>query len=129
MSFLPGLFLNFLARCVLVISWNCFRDPTVVFLLERTVLLKWAWRTLLCSGPCQAVLFSTHRKHKYNIIYFDFIFSAVTFKFFRDAVACERAVELAANTKGICYIRLSRPATEIIYDNEEEFAIGKKNLP
>merc|ERR1712038_1237405 len=45
-----------------------------------------------------------------------------------DAVACERAVELAANTKGICYIRLSRPATEIIYDNEEEFAIGKAKI-
>lgn len=49
----------------------------------------------------------------------------VLFTFFRDAVSCEKAVELAANTKGICYIRLSRPATEIIYDNEEEFAIGK----
>merc|ERR1712165_486693 len=45
-----------------------------------------------------------------------------------DAVSCEKAVELAANTKGICYIRLSRPATEIIYDNEEEFAIGKAKI-
>ena len=61
------------------------------------------------------------------IYYFDFhIFNClVVFNFFRDAVSCEKAVELAANTKGICYIRLSRPATEIIYDNEEEFAIGK----
>ena len=47
---------------------------------------------------------------------------------FRDAVATERAVELAANTKGICYIRLSRPATEIVYDNDEEFAIGKAKI-
>merc|ERR1719367_795913 len=45
-----------------------------------------------------------------------------------DAVACERAVELAANTKGLCYIRLSRPATEIIYENDEEFAIGKAKI-
>jgi len=45
-----------------------------------------------------------------------------------DAVATERAVELAANTKGICYIRLSRPATEIVYDNDEEFAIGKAKI-
>ena len=43
-------------------------------------------------------------------------------------MACERAVELAANTKGLCYIRLSRPATEIIYDNDEEFAIGKAKI-
>eukprot|EP00093_Oithona_nana_P002802 02802.XXX_28277_30489_1 [CDS] Oithona nana genome sequencing. len=45
-----------------------------------------------------------------------------------DAVACERAVELAANTKGLCYIRLSRPATEIIYENDEEFAVGKAKI-
>lgn len=41
-----------------------------------------------------------------------------------DAVSCERAVELAANTKGICFIRTSRPNTEVIYDNEEEFRVG-----
>jgi len=45
-----------------------------------------------------------------------------------DAVTTERAVELAANTKGLCYIRLSRPATEVIYDNDEEFAIGKAKI-
>merc|ERR1711936_511374 len=45
-----------------------------------------------------------------------------------DAVACERAVELAANTKGLCYIRLSSPATEVVYDNDEEFAIGKGKI-
>jgi transketolase len=28
-----------------------------------------------------------------------------------DAVSCERAVELAANTVGVCFIRTSRPAT------------------
>lgn len=45
-----------------------------------------------------------------------------------DAVSTERAVELAANTKGICYIRTSRPNTEIIYSNEEEFTIGKAKV-
>lgn len=42
-----------------------------------------------------------------------------------DAVATERAIELAANTKGICFIRTSRPATAVIYKNEELFVIGK----
>merc|ERR1719474_297906 len=28
-----------------------------------------------------------------------------------DAVACERAVELSANQRGICFVRVSRPAT------------------
>merc|ERR1719245_524748 len=42
-----------------------------------------------------------------------------------DAVATERAVELAANTKGVCYIRCSRPANEVVYDNDEEFKVGK----
>jgi transketolase len=45
-----------------------------------------------------------------------------------DAVSCERAVELAANTKGVCFIRTSRPATEILYDNEEPFEIGKAKV-
>jgi transketolase len=42
-----------------------------------------------------------------------------------DAVATEKAVEIVASFKGIAYIRTSRPATEVIYDNEEVFAIGK----
>jgi len=41
-----------------------------------------------------------------------------------DAVSTERAVELAANTKGICFVRVSRPATTVIYDNMENFNIG-----
>jgi len=45
-----------------------------------------------------------------------------------DAVATERAVELAANTKGITFIRVSRPATRIIYANEETFEIGKAKI-
>lgn len=41
-----------------------------------------------------------------------------------DAVSCERAVELAANTSGICFIRTSRPSTAVIYKNEEVFQVG-----
>merc|ERR1712002_743829 len=45
-----------------------------------------------------------------------------------DAVATERAIELAANTKGITFTRVSRPATEVIYDNNEAFEIGKAKV-
>ena len=42
-----------------------------------------------------------------------------------DAVSCERAIELAANYKGITFTRTSRPATAVIYNNDETFEIGK----
>lgn len=42
-----------------------------------------------------------------------------------DAVSTERAVELAANTKGVCFIRTSRPNTAVLYDNDEQFRIGE----
>ncbi|XP_071809476.1 transketolase-like isoform X1 [Asterias amurensis] len=45
-----------------------------------------------------------------------------------DAVSCERAVELAANTKGVCFIRTSRPATPVLYSGTEEFAVGKAKV-
>ncbi|XP_043478531.1 transketolase-like protein 2 isoform X1 [Leptopilina heterotoma] len=45
-----------------------------------------------------------------------------------DAVSTERAVELAANTKGICFIRTSRPNTAVLYKNDEPFAIGKSKI-
>lgn len=45
-----------------------------------------------------------------------------------DAVSTERAVELAANTKGICFIRTSRPNTAILYKNDEQIAIGKAKI-
>ena len=45
-----------------------------------------------------------------------------------DAVSCERAVELAANTKGMCFIRATRANTPIIYQNEEEFVVGKAKV-
>ncbi|MEQ2246084.1 Transketolase-like protein 2 [Ilyodon furcidens] len=41
-----------------------------------------------------------------------------------DAVSTERAVELCANTKGICFIRTSRPANAVIYSSDEKFEIG-----
>ncbi|CAH0730806.1 unnamed protein product, partial [Brenthis ino] len=45
-----------------------------------------------------------------------------------DAPATERAVELAANTKGICYIRTSRPATAILYDADTVFKVGEAKI-
>ncbi|XP_044765995.1 transketolase-like protein 2 [Coccinella septempunctata] len=42
-----------------------------------------------------------------------------------DAVATERAIELAANTKGITFTRVSRPATPVLYSNDQVFQIGK----
>lgn len=45
-----------------------------------------------------------------------------------DAVSMERAVEIAAVTKGICFIRSSRPATEVIYENNEKFEAGKAKV-
>lgn len=45
-----------------------------------------------------------------------------------DAVSTERAVELAANTVGVCFIRTSRPNTPIIYSNEEVFAPGQHKV-
>uniref|UniRef100_A0A8C6LW48 Transketolase n=1 Tax=Nothobranchius furzeri TaxID=105023 RepID=A0A8C6LW48_NOTFU len=41
-----------------------------------------------------------------------------------DAVSTERAVELSANTKGICFIRTSRPDTAVIYSPDEKFELG-----
>jgi transketolase len=41
-----------------------------------------------------------------------------------DAVCAERAVEAAARTEGIVYIRTSRPKTPILYANDEPFPIG-----
>ncbi|XP_058458508.1 transketolase-like protein 2 [Malaya genurostris] len=45
-----------------------------------------------------------------------------------DAVSTERSVELAANTKGVCFIRTSRPNTAVIYNNNEPFQIGKAKI-
>jgi len=45
-----------------------------------------------------------------------------------DAVSTEHAVLLAANTKGICFIRTTRLATPVIYSNDEAFEIGKAKI-
>lgn len=45
-----------------------------------------------------------------------------------DAVSTERAIELAANQRGMAFIRTSRPVTTVIYDNHESFAIGKAKV-
>lgn len=45
-----------------------------------------------------------------------------------DAVSMERATELAAQTTGIVFIRTSRPATPVIYKNDEPFAVGKAKV-
>lgn len=45
-----------------------------------------------------------------------------------DAVSAEYAVELSANTKGICFIRSSRPNTAVLYKNDEPFQVGKAKV-
>lgn len=45
-----------------------------------------------------------------------------------DAVSTERAVELAANTPGVCFIRTSRPNTAVIYSNNQKFEAGKAHV-
>ena len=35
---------------------------------------------------------------------------------------------MAANTRGVCYIRTSRPNTPVIYANDFNFQIGKANV-
>jgi transketolase len=45
-----------------------------------------------------------------------------------DAVCAERCVELAANNKGMFFIRTSRPKTPVIYGNDETFRIGGSKI-
>ena len=45
-----------------------------------------------------------------------------------DAVSAWRSIELAATTPGPFYVRTSRPATPILYDAAEQFAIGKAKV-
>lgn len=45
-----------------------------------------------------------------------------------DAVATDRAVLLAANHPGITFLRAGRPATAVLYDNNETFEIGKAKV-
>jgi transketolase len=41
-----------------------------------------------------------------------------------DAVSAEKLVEQMALTKGICFLRTSRPKSPVIYNNDEQFPIG-----
>jgi len=41
-----------------------------------------------------------------------------------DAVSAEKLVEQMVLTKGICYLRTSRPKTAVLYKNEEAFPVG-----
>ncbi|CAJ0606148.1 unnamed protein product [Cylicocyclus nassatus] len=45
-----------------------------------------------------------------------------------DAVAAERATELAANIKGIVFIRTGRPALPVLYDNNKPLAVGQAKV-
>lgn len=45
-----------------------------------------------------------------------------------DAVSTERAIELAANHRGVTFTRTSRPATAVVYGNDEKFEIGKSKV-
>jgi transketolase len=45
-----------------------------------------------------------------------------------DAVSTEHAVRIAASTKGIVYIRTTRPKTPVIYSNDEVFKIGQAKV-
>jgi transketolase len=41
-----------------------------------------------------------------------------------DALSCEKLVEEAAKTNGIVYLRTTRSATPVIYENQESFPVG-----
>ncbi|KAM4798962.1 transketolase-like protein 1 isoform X1 [Urocitellus parryii] len=45
-----------------------------------------------------------------------------------DAVSTEHAIYLAANTKGMCFIRTSRPETAVLYTPQETFKIGQAKV-
>uniref|UniRef100_A0A1I7SBL4 transketolase n=1 Tax=Bursaphelenchus xylophilus TaxID=6326 RepID=A0A1I7SBL4_BURXY len=45
-----------------------------------------------------------------------------------DAVSTEYATELAANHRGIVFIRTGRPALPVVYENNEKFAIGQSKV-
>uniref|UniRef100_A0A8C9AET4 transketolase n=1 Tax=Prolemur simus TaxID=1328070 RepID=A0A8C9AET4_PROSS len=45
-----------------------------------------------------------------------------------DAVSMEHALYLAANAKGMCFIRTTRPETAVIYNPQETFEIGQAKV-
>ena len=62
------------------------------------------------------------------VLIYDFIWSGCTVFYPSDAVSTERATELAANTRGVCFIRVGRPVVPIVYENSEQFQIGKAKV-
>jgi transketolase len=45
-----------------------------------------------------------------------------------DGVSAERLVAEAARIRGICYIRMSRPKTPVLYANDEQFPVGGSKI-
>uniref|UniRef100_A0A3Q2XL41 transketolase n=1 Tax=Hippocampus comes TaxID=109280 RepID=A0A3Q2XL41_HIPCM len=45
-----------------------------------------------------------------------------------DGVSTEKAVELAASTRGVCYIRTSRQDSAVIYNSNEDFHVGQAKV-
>ena len=58
-----------------------------------------------------------------DIALFRTIFDSVVF-YPSDAVSAEQLVDVAAERKGVVYIRLTRMSTPVIYGNEEVFVVG-----
>uniref|UniRef100_A0A4X2KCR9 Transketolase-like pyrimidine-binding domain-containing protein n=1 Tax=Vombatus ursinus TaxID=29139 RepID=A0A4X2KCR9_VOMUR len=48
--------------------------------------------------------------------------------FYPSDVATEKAIKLAANTKGICFIRTSRPDNAVIYNKNKNFQTGQAKV-
>lgn len=45
-----------------------------------------------------------------------------------DAVSCEKLVEALGAHAGVCYVRTTRQATPVIYDNGEQFPLGGSKI-
>lgn len=90
-------------------------------LVFQLVRKKNVCRTIFCAilgedGPSQMALedFAMFRSVATSICFYP-----------SDAVSTERAIELAARSKGITFTRTTRPETAVIYANDEKFEVGK----
>ncbi|OGW73122.1 MAG: transketolase, partial [Nitrospirae bacterium RIFCSPHIGHO2_02_FULL_40_19] len=45
-----------------------------------------------------------------------------------DAVSCQKLIELAAEKKGVVYIRTARKKTPVIYESDESFTVGGSKI-
>ena len=75
-------------------------------------------------GMLHVIRFWKYESNRFS--WLNFVGSTVFYP--SDAVSCERAAEMAGKTKGICFIRTSRPNTAVIYENNKEFQIGKGSV-